>query len=176
MKELRELWGPIGQIGYIVDDLDSAAQQWTDSIGLGPWQIFDPAPFDVLRYKGEPSHAEVGFALAFMGDVQIELIQQHNDAPSMYRDLLDTYGEGVQHICFYPEDYDAARAAGLSAGMTVAQEGEIWGIDFAYLLGPGARVIELARLSDERRAMRNGAIAAAADWDGIDPFRRPAGR
>lgn len=171
-QERRALWGPIGQIGYIVTDLDAAVQQWTESIGLGPWQIFNPAPFDNLRYKGEPSDAEVGFALAFMGEVQIELIQQHNDAPSMYRDILDTYGEGVQHICFYPDDYDAALAAGLAAGMTIAQDGDIWGVDFAYLLGPGGRVIELARLGAERRTMRAGAIAAAAEWDGTDPFRR----
>jgi len=170
-KELRELWGPIGQIGYIVHDLETAAQQWTDSVGLGPWHIFNPAPFDMLRYKGEPCEAVAGFALAFMGDVQIELIQQHNEAPSMYRDILDTYGEGVQHICFYPEDYDAALAAGVDSGMTLAQDGEIWGIDFAYLLGSGGRVIELARLGDERRKMRDETIAAARSWDGTDPLR-----
>lgn len=171
-QELRKLWGPVGQIGYIVHDLESSAQQWTQSIGIGPWQIFNPAPFDAISYRGQPADIEAGFALAFMGQVQIELIQQHNAAPSMYRDILDTYGEGAQHICFYPEDYDAALAAGLDAGMQVAQSGEIWGIDFAYLLGDGGRVIELARLSDERRTYRGAAIAAAGEWDGTDPLRR----
>jgi catechol 2,3-dioxygenase-like lactoylglutathione lyase family enzyme len=170
-KALRELWGPIGQIGYVVTDLEAAAKQWTDSIGVGPWQIFNPAPFDVLEYNGQPSEAEVGFALAFMGAVQIELIQQHNNAPSMYREVLDTYGEGAQHICFYPDDYAAAVDAGCNAGMTIAQQGEIWGIDFVYLRGEGGRVIELARLGDERRAMRQRAIEDATVWDGSDPFR-----
>lgn len=169
-QELREVWGPIGQIGYVVDDLDSAALQWTKSIGIGPWKVFNPAPFDSLYYRGEPCDALAGFALAFMGSVQLELIQQLNDAPSIYRDMLDTFGSGVQHICFYPEDYDAALAAGLASGLTVEQQGDIWGVDFAYLRGSDGHVIELARLSEERRTMRNGAIEAAATWNGQDPL------
>lgn len=171
-QELRKIWGPIGQIGYVVDDLESSALQWTTSIGIGPWKVFNPAPFDSLRYHGEPTDALVGFALAFMGSVQIELIQQLNDAPSTYRDLLDTFGSGVQHLCFYPEDYDAALAAGLASGLTVVQDGDIWGVDFAYLHGTDGQVIELARLSDERRTMRNAAIEAAASWDGQNPLIR----
>ena len=171
-QALRKLWGPVGQIGYVVRDVDAATKQWTDSIGVGPWHIFDPAPFDVLRYEGEPTDAEVTIALGFMGEVQIELIQQNNDAPSMYREVLDTYGEGVQHICFYPDDYDAAIEAGLAAGMTMAQDGRIWGIDFAYLRGEGGRVIELGRLDEKGQARRRAGIEAAAAWDGSDPFRR----
>ena len=178
-SELRELWGPIGQIGYIVDGIEAAAvdgieaaaRQWTASIGIGPWQVFDPARFDRFHYHGEPSDADVAIALAFMGEVQIELIQQRNDAPSMYRDLIATFGEGAQHICFYPEDYDVALAAGLGAGMTLAQDGEIFGIEFAYLSGDGGRVIELARLSERRHEARRAAIADAATWDGDDPLR-----
>jgi len=171
-SELREIWGPIGQIGYVVEDLEATALQWTKSIGIGPWKIFNPVKFDSLRYNGEPSDVTVGFALAFMGSVQIELIQQHNDAPSTYRDQLDTFGSGAQHICFYPEDYDAALAAGIDSGLTVMQEGDIWGVDFAYLHGTDGEVLELARLSEERRTMRNGAIEAAASWDGQNPLVR----
>ena len=105
MSPLRDLWGTPGQIGYIVNDLESAAQKWTDTVGIGPWRIVEHAPFTSFRYNGQASDVDAGIALAFMGDVQIELIQQHNDAPSMYRDLLDTYGEGAQHICFYPHLY-----------------------------------------------------------------------
>lgn len=59
-QELREIWGPIGQIGYVVDDLESAALQWTRSIGIGPWKIFDPAPFDSLQTTGTPTLVEAG--------------------------------------------------------------------------------------------------------------------
>ena len=164
MKALRDLWGPPGQIGYIVHDLEAAAQRWTDTIGIGPWSIFEHAPITGFQYNGSPSAVDVGIALAFMGDVQIELIQQHNDAPSMYRDLIDTYGEGAQHICFYPENYDAAIAAAADAGMTIGQEGDIWGVHFAYLRGDAGRVIELAELPEEMRVARQQGIDAAKDW------------
>ena len=171
MSQLRDLWGPPGQIGYIVHDLESAAQKWTDTIGIGPWRIVEHAPFTGFHYNGAPSDVDAGIALAFMGDVQIELIQQHNDAPSMYRDLLDTYGEGAQHICFYPDDYDAAMEHAMASGMEVGQEGALWGIRFAYLRGDAGRVIELADLPDQVRAGRQHGIDEAASWDGTAPVR-----
>lgn len=169
---LRELWGPIGQIGYMVKDLEAAAQKWTDTVGVGPWRLFDKAPFDRFVYNGEPSDVDVGIALAFSGGVQIELIEQRNDAPSMYRELLDTYGEGAQHICFYPDDYDTAVAAALAQGMTIGQEGDIWGVHFAYLRGDAGRVIELAQLPEQMRTGRQAGIDEAATWDGTNPIRR----
>lgn len=165
-RQLRDLWGPPGQIGYIVNDLESAAQKWTATIGIGPWRIFGHAPFTTFEYNGSTSDVDVGIALAFMGDMQIELIQQHNDAPSMYRDLLDTYGEGAQHVCFYPEDYDAAVSAAVGAGMEIGQEGEIWGVRFAYMRGDAGRVIELAQLPEKMRIGRQRGIDEANTWDG----------
>jgi len=171
VSALRDLWGPIGQIGYMVHDLESACQKWTDTVGVGPWRMVEHAPFDNFRYNDEPSDVDAGIALAFSGGVQIELIQQHNDSPSMYRELLDTYGEGAQHVCFYPQDYDAAVAAAADAGMRIGQEGDIWGVHFAYLRGDAGRVIELAQLPESMRTGRNRGIAEAAAWDGSDPIR-----
>lgn len=171
MSELRELWGPIGQIGYVVSDLAASCQKWTDTVGVGPWYVSQHAPFETVSYNGEPSDVDAGIALAFSGGVQLELIEQHNDVPSIYRELLDTYGEGAQHICFYPQDYDAAVAAAVDAGMTMAQEGDIWGVHFAYLRGDAGRIIELAYLPEDMRAGRERAIAQSAAWDGTDPIR-----
>ena len=169
---LRELWGPPGQIGYVVTDLEAAARRWTDTIGIGPWRMFEPAPITSFMYNGEPSDVEVGIAMAYMGDMQIELIQQYNDAPSMYLEQLNTYGEGAQHVCFYPSDYDAALAAAVNAGMTIGQEGEIWGVHFAYARGDGGRVIAFAAISDQMRAGRQATVERDAGWDGADPIVR----
>ena len=168
---MRDLYGPVGQIGYVVRDVEEAAARWVETTGIGPWRIHRSLDLDEFSYDGEPSDAQIGIALAYSGSVQIELIQQFNDAPSMYRDLLDTYGEGAQHICFYPNDYDAAVSHALSSGMTVGQQGELWGIRFAYLRGDAGRVIELADLSDQVRRGRQKGIDEAAAWDGTDPVR-----
>ncbi len=166
-----EMFGPVGQIGYVVDDLEAAAKQWAETTGIGPWRVLPHVPLDHFTYEDAASPVDIGIALAYSGDVQIELIAQYNDAPSMYRDLRDSYGEGVQHICFYPDDYDAAMAAAIASGMTVGQQGALWGIRFAYLRGEGGRVIELADLSERSRTGRASAIAEASAWDGTDPVR-----
>lgn len=168
---MRDLYGPVGQLGYVVHDLEEAAARWAETTGIGPWRSMGRVELDHFTYNGEASEVEIGIAVAYSGAVQIELIQQFNDAPSMYRDLLDTYGEGAQHICFYPDDYDAAMDHALSSGMEVGQEGALWGIRFAYLRGDAGRVIELADLPEQVRAGRQKGIDEAATWDGTDPVR-----
>lgn len=169
---MQNVFGPVGQIGYVVNDLEAAVESWGATTGIGPWRMLENLTLDEFEYEGEPSPVEMSIALAYSGGVQIELIQQHNDAPSMYRELLDTYGEGAQHICFYPEDYDAAMAYAAEQGMTVGQHGQLWGIRFAYLRGSDGRVLELGDIGAEVRAGREAGIAEAAAWDGSDPVRR----
>ena len=45
----------------------------------------------------------MSIALANSGDLQIELIQQVNDAPSMYKEFLDAGHEGLQHVAMPTE-------------------------------------------------------------------------
>ena len=168
---MLEVFGPVGQIGYVVDDLEAAAHSWVDATGVGPWRVMPHVPLDHFTYEGEPSDVDIGIAMAYSGPIQIELIVQHNDAPSMYRELLDSYGVGVQHLCFYPTDYDAAMEQALDNGLTVGQEGALSGIRFAYLRGPNGMVVELGDLPDAVRDGRERQIAAAASWDGSDPVR-----
>lgn len=168
---MRDLYGELGQIGYVVDDLVAAAQGWYEITGIGPWRIHEAIPLDHLTYNGAPTPAEIGIASAYSGLLQIELIAQYNDAPSMYRELRDSYGEGAQHVCFYPDDYDRALDHAVRNGMTVGQEGAISGIRFVYLRGHGGRVIELADLPRAVRNHQREAAARSQDWDGADPIQ-----
>lgn len=93
------LFGPVGQIGYVVEDLEASARRWFEATGIGPWTVMPSVPLDHFTYNGEPSSVDIGIAVAYTGGVQIELIVQNNDVPSMYRELSDTYGFGVQHVC-----------------------------------------------------------------------------
>ena len=56
--------------------------------------------------------------------------------------------------------------------MTIGQEGEVWGVHFAYARGDGGRVIEFAEISDQMRAGRTAMVERDATWDGTDPVRR----
>ena len=109
--------------------------------------------------------------MAFTGSMQIELIQQHNDAPSMYQDFINECGEGIQHVCFYPQDYDSALESLTGTGMNVRQNGAIRGMRFAYLEGLDGNVLELGDIPEKVRLRRQDDIASAACWDGSDPVR-----
>ena len=85
---MSRFFGEIRQNGYVVRDIDAALAHWTGTLGVGPFFYFERVPIADFRYRGEPSPVEVSIALANSGALQIELIQQRNDAPSMYRDFL----------------------------------------------------------------------------------------
>jgi hypothetical protein len=97
-------FGKIAQIGYVVRDIDAAMDNWIEH-GVGPWFYFDRVQTDYFRYRGADSAMEMSVALANSGDIQIELIQQRNDAPSMYKDFLDSGREGMQHIAYWSNDF-----------------------------------------------------------------------
>src|ERR1700691_4138731 len=77
-------FGKIAQIGYVVRDIDAAMDNWIEH-GVGPWFYVDRVQTDYFRYRGADSAMEMSVALANSGDIQIELIQQRNDAPRCTR-------------------------------------------------------------------------------------------
>ena len=123
----------------------------------------------------EPSAAEVSIALANSGDLQIELIQQRNDAPSMYRDFLNAGREGLQHMSYWTKSYQADFDRYLGLGFRIGQEGQIGGPDgrFAYFeteAHPGT-VIEVSDISGSKGAFFERIAQAAANWNGTRPIR-----
>jgi 4-hydroxyphenylpyruvate dioxygenase-like putative hemolysin len=96
---MSRIFGNIAQIGYVVRDIDAAMDNWAKH-GVGPWFYVDRVQTDYFRYRGADSDMQMSVALANSGDVQLELIQPRNDAPSMYKDFLDAGREGMQHIAY----------------------------------------------------------------------------
>ena len=68
---------------------------------------------------------EVSIALANSGSLQIELIEQRNGAPSLYRDFLAAGREGLQHVAGWTADFDALLASAAERGHGVGQSGRI---------------------------------------------------
>ena len=122
---MSRFFGKVCQNGYVVRDIEAALKHWTEVLGVGPFYYIQKVPVENFTYRGQPSEPDLGIALANTGDLQIELIEQRNDAPSMYLDFLNSGREGLQHMSYwtqiYQEDYDRH----LAAGYVVGQEGEI---------------------------------------------------
>ena len=107
-------------------------------------------------------------------DVQLELIQQRCDTPSMYRDFLAAGYEGMQHWSSWPVDYEDKLQHALSAGYSVGQQGDSARGRFVYLWDEGhpGTVIEMAHMTPTRKSIFDAIRAAAVGWDGTDPIQR----
>ncbi len=163
--------GPLGQIGYVVPDLEIAAMEWVDRTGIGPWYIAERIPLDYFQYRGSDSDIDIGIATAFTGSLEIELIVQHNDSPSDYVAALERPITGVHHVSFFPRNYDQSLTSLLDQGLEILQEGAIYGIRFIYLVDNQGRVVEMSDLPEEARRRREVRMAEAAEWNGNDPIR-----
>lgn len=168
-------FGPVRQSGYVVHDIEAALKHWTEVMGVGPFWYFERVPIETFEYRGEPSPLEVSIALANSGPLQIELIQQRNDAPSMYRDFLSAGLEGLQHVAYWTEAFDADFERALEAGFRVGQSGHIGDdgrfVYFESTAHPGT-VVELSEISGAKGRFFDHIREAAAGWDGSDPIHR----
>ncbi|HJM91328.1 MAG: VOC family protein [Alphaproteobacteria bacterium] len=170
---MSRLFGPLRQMGYVVKDMDAAMRYWIDVCQVGPWFYIDKLAVDDFRYKGQPSRPHISIALANSGDVQIELIQQRDTAPTMYQDFLNAGNEGLQHFSTWPENYNEIYEKALAAGYTVGQESTSPRGPFVYFEQEGhpGTVVEMAEMNETRRRIFDGVRDAAVDWDGADPIR-----
>lgn len=126
--------GHILQFSYVVRDLNAAIEHWARTLQVGPFFVLEHVPYKACQFRGAPSDIDMSVALAYSGDTQIELVQQHNDAPSIFREFLTARGEGLQHVGALSADLDSDLAMMSRQGAVPIQEGEAQnGTRFAYL-------------------------------------------
>jgi hypothetical protein len=168
--------GPIRQIGYVVTDLNAALASWVE-LGVGPWLVIRGLPMNV-RYRGEPCETTLSLALSNSGEMQIELIYQHDDTPSIFTEFLAAKGPGYHQLAYWAEDFDATMTAVADAGWPVVWSGgEGFGVRFAYVEPPNspATIVEISELTEGQAASAKFIRDAAANWDGSDPIREMGG-
>ena len=173
---MSRIFGAVRQNGYVVRDIHAAMDHWLEVIAVGPWFYIDRVETDYFRHRGLESEVEMSIALANSGELQIELIQQRNDAPSMYKEFLDAGREGLQHLAYWTTDYQTLYDRAGALGYRVGHEGRIGGEQgrFAYFdteAHPGT-VIEISDISGGKGRFFEHIRKAAAGWDGSDPIRR----
>jgi hypothetical protein len=163
------------QLCWVVPDIQAAMETWTRTTGVGPFFYFDNVTFEDGRYRGKPAQmAKHEAAIAQAGDLQIELVCQKSDEPSIWRDLVPQGRSGFHHVALYCDDYAATKAAYTAGGAEVAYEGLMLGhytcwIDTSKELG---FMVELVTKNPIAEQVFGAIRAAAVDWDGKDPVRR----
>jgi hypothetical protein len=160
------------QIGFLVDDLVEAARQWARVHGIGPFHVL-PRWETPYTYRGEPAVLDAQIAVAQAGPVQIELIHQYDDAPSIYTDLAGEGGCRFHQLSTVTFDYDRTRARYAGLGYEVRGEIVSRGQHVAYVdtrpdFGFYTEVVEA---TPEFLEAAGRISRTCATWDGTDPVR-----
>lgn len=168
---LRDI-GPVMQMAFVPADFDAAIAHWTQVMGVGPFYLIENIALENMRYRGVPSDCVFSLALAYWGDMQIELIRQENDASSIYR---GAEGSGLHHTCILTDDIAKARETALAAGAALLVEADV-GTDGGVLYvdtdgGPGS-IVEILQPASGSGALFEMIKAASVAWDGSEPLRR----
>jgi hypothetical protein len=164
--------GPVAQIAWVVDDLDEALPGWI-AMGVGPFYVMRHLRLVETSYYGRPVEIDMSAALGNWGDIQIELIVQHNPGDSIYNEWKKSSQKGPNHILVAAADFAAADRALTAAGGVVAQEG----------LAPGLARMKYFDMGSSRPYIEIGLAAPGmiqqilrmqsetAAYDGTNPIR-----
>ena len=121
------------QQAYLVTDLEQACRQWSELFGAGPFVRAPHHRTDRFEYRGTPQEADVSYAFGYLGDMMIQFIQQHDDTPSIYRDMYGPGKSGFHHVGILVSDFEAARQRYIDAGFEVACQLYADNVDVAYI-------------------------------------------
>lgn len=162
------------QMAYVVEDIHAAMNEWVGKLRVGPWFLLDHFTGEEPVYRGQASTADIAIAMAFAGHMNIELIQPNNDAPSVYRELIERRGYGFHHwgraTCQFDRDLEQYRTAGHEVGFIcrVPSGGRVAYMDTTKQL-PG--FVELIELGGAFEAVFSRFYRASIGWDGSEPVR-----
>jgi len=165
--------GDIIQLAYLPEDFDAAVTYWTETMGVGPFFLIENVRLGEMRYRGVPTEAIFSIAIAYWGNIQIELIRPENDAPSIYSGEY-AVKDRLHHICIFVDSIADARRACAEAGAEVLIEGKVGDSGEVIYVdaggGPG-HVIELLQPMAGSEGLFDMMRDAARTWDGSDPLR-----
>ena len=156
------------QNAYIVNDIDQAIARWHGLWGIGPFFVRRHIAMQRVTYRGAVSSIDISAVYVQAGPIQVELVQQHCQAASAFRDMFPPGEEGFHHVAVIPDDYDRALAQYAALGYPVATEvrtasgrGAAF-VDTRAMLG---HMVEVYIPGEGILALYRNVAAAAASWD-----------
>ena len=120
------------QEAFFVDDLDASIAEWDRVFGAGPFVVSPHHRTDSFDYRGTDHQADVSYAFGYLGDTMIQFIVQHDDTPSIYRDMFQPGTFGFHHSGVLVADFEAEFSRLEALGFVCATRLFADGVDAAY--------------------------------------------
>jgi hypothetical protein len=123
---------PFFQEAYLVNNLEESIHKWSKLYGAGPFRIAPHHQTDTFEYRGTDVEADVSYAFGYLGDIMIQFIEQHDDKPSIYRDMFKRGEEGFHHVATLVHDFEGEFKRFQDEGFECACRLYADGVDAAY--------------------------------------------
>lgn len=126
------------QMGIVVKDINQAVKNY-EALGFGPFNPLPPEIKVVERFlHGEPTELKVEIRIAYVGPLEIELIQPVS-GKSIWQEFLDSRGEGFNHLRILVDDLEAEAAKLEKQGFEMVYNSK-------FASGGGAAYFEASKL------------------------------
>ena len=171
-KAISDL-GEVMQLAFVPKDFDAAVKHWTEVMGVGPFFLMEGVHLEGMKYKGEPTEAAFDLALAYWGDIQIELIRPRDNHPSIYSGEYADVDGGLHHVCILVDDIEEANRVCGEQGAEVVIEGSLGDSRVIYVdpgRGPGS-LVEILQQGEGGPGLFAMIKQAGEGWNGSEPLR-----
>jgi hypothetical protein len=172
------------QEAYFVNSLEASAERWARAYGAGPFFAVRHHKCEEFSYRGTREEADVSYAFGYLGDMMIQFIVQHDDKPSIYREMFKKGEEGFHHVGVIVHDFAAERQRMIDLGYPLACELYADEVNAAYFdtraLNGGFSEIHgdpthiLGVFGQWKRAheRRTDSTPALLEWESMPVYRR----
>ena len=110
----------VDQIGIVVRDMNKAVDYY-QSLGIGPFEPMGDLVYTERIVLGKPvdfDSIKLDIRFAEIGPIEVELIQPV-EGEFLWKEFLETKGEGIIHLGFYVDDIDKEEAKLVKEGLAV---------------------------------------------------------
>ena len=112
----------VGQLGFVVDDLEQARRHCTSTYGVRRWYGARIRRADLYHF-GEPIETDLSIAFGYAGAIQIELIDVRGGDPGIFVTPENKGAVDVHHVGLFVQDTAAWRTRFEDQGIAAAEHG-----------------------------------------------------
>lgn len=168
-------FGRVVQFAIHAPSIEMLARRWSKEMGAGPFYLLEHIALAKSFYRGVPARFDHSSAYGQLGEIMIELIHQHDNAPSAVRDMFAAEESGLHHTAIFVDDIDAAVREATRRGMAIALDAEtVEGVRFV-MADARARygcMLEFYEPSGALKKFYNFIRRKSEGWDGRDYLRK----
>ncbi len=127
----------VTQMAIVVRDIESTADAYCKLLGVDRSSIIQSGPGEMtkIEFRGQPTEAKAKFMFIKTPLIELELIEPDDASPSIWREHLNTKGEGIHHIAFVVKNIREKIGMLERMGYPVIQKGSFWNGrgEYAYI-------------------------------------------